>query len=89
MRSMRKGKFEQQMGQLPRPRVNPSTAFTHTGVDLCGPFEVLPSKRAKMKLTVYACIFVCFSKKAVHIEVGENQSTTAFIAALMRFNART
>ncbi|XP_055613352.1 uncharacterized protein LOC129759844 [Uranotaenia lowii] len=78
-------RFEQMMGQLPRPRVNPSTAFTHTGVDLCGPFQVLPSQRAKMRLTVYACLFVCFSTKAVHIEVVEDQSTGAFLAALIRF----
>ncbi|XP_055633757.1 uncharacterized protein LOC129774084 [Toxorhynchites rutilus septentrionalis] len=34
-------RLQQHMGQLPRARVNPSSAFTHTGVDLCGPFEVL------------------------------------------------
>lgn len=78
-------RFEQLMGQLPRPRVNPSTAFTHTGVDLCGPFQVLPSQRAKMRITVYACLFVCFATKAVHIEVVENQSTGAFLAAMIRF----
>ena len=78
-------RFEQQMGQLPRPRVNPSTAFTHTGVDLCGPFQVLPHQRAKTRLTVYACLFVCFSTKAVHIEIVENQSTGAFLATLLRF----
>ncbi|XP_055591310.1 uncharacterized protein LOC129743352 [Uranotaenia lowii] len=78
-------RFEQLMGQLPRPRVNPSAAFSHTGVDLCGPFHVLPSQRAKSKLTVYACIFVCFSTKAVHLEVVESQSTGAFIAAMIRF----
>ncbi|XP_062557014.1 uncharacterized protein LOC134221856 [Armigeres subalbatus] len=80
-------KFQQQMGQLPRPRVNPSPAFTHTGVDLCGPFYILPSPRAKTKMAVYVCIFVCFSTKAVHLEVVENQSAGAFIAALMRFTA--
>ncbi|XP_062703682.1 uncharacterized protein LOC134286125 [Aedes albopictus] len=42
-------KLQQQMGQLPRPRVNPSPAFTHTGVDLCGPFQILPSPRAKTR----------------------------------------
>uniref|UniRef100_A0A182YT31 Integrase_H2C2 domain-containing protein n=1 Tax=Anopheles stephensi TaxID=30069 RepID=A0A182YT31_ANOST len=29
--------FAQQMGQLPATRVKVSPAFTHTGVDLCGP----------------------------------------------------
>ncbi|XP_062699464.1 uncharacterized protein LOC115268100 [Aedes albopictus] len=80
-------KLQQQMGQLPRPRVNPSPAFTHTGVDLCGPFQILPSPRAKTRMTVYVCIFVCFSTKAVHLEVVEDQSTGAFIAALMRFTS--
>lgn len=73
------------MGQLPTTRVNPSPAFTYTGVDLCGPFEVLISSKSKSKTTAYMCIFVCFATKAVHFEVVENQSTSAFIATLLRF----
>lgn len=51
------------------------------------PFQILPSPRAKTRMTVYVCIFICFSSKAVHLEVVENQSTDAFIAALMRFTS--
>nr|XP_049461754.1 uncharacterized protein LOC125906540 isoform X2 [Anopheles coluzzii] len=77
--------FCQQMGQLPAARVTESPAFTHTGVDLCGPFEVIPGSRSKYKITIYVCIFVCFSTKAIHLEIVENQSTSAFISALLRF----
>ncbi|XP_055522739.1 uncharacterized protein LOC129716920 [Wyeomyia smithii] len=71
-----RAKFKQAMGQLPRLRVTPYTAFTHTGVDLCGPFQVLPSQRAKTKLTVYACLS---DKSSAHRSDGKQ------IAALTRF----
>ncbi|XP_055622824.1 uncharacterized protein LOC129766326 [Toxorhynchites rutilus septentrionalis] len=80
-------RLQQQMGQLPAPRVNESPAFTHTGVDLCGPFEVIMSSRSKSKITAYACIFICFATKAVHLEVVEDQSAAAFISALLRFTS--
>uniref|UniRef100_A0A182FND7 Integrase zinc-binding domain-containing protein n=1 Tax=Anopheles albimanus TaxID=7167 RepID=A0A182FND7_ANOAL len=76
--------FAQQMGPLREPRVNASPPFTHTGVDLCGPFVVLPGMRGHRSIDVYVCIFVCFATKAVHLEVVEDQSTQAFISGLMR-----
>lgn len=79
--------LDQQMGQLPHPRVNPSPVFTHTGVDLCGPFTVIANTKSKSKSAVYVCIFVCLATKAVHLEVVENQSAGAFIAALIRFTS--
>ncbi|XP_055632703.1 uncharacterized protein LOC129773154 [Toxorhynchites rutilus septentrionalis] len=80
-------RLQQRMGQLPSPRVNESVAFTHTGVDLCGPFEVYLNQKSKCKTTAYACIFICFATKAVHLEVVEDQSTAAFISALLRFTS--
>ncbi|XP_062557404.1 uncharacterized protein LOC134222276 [Armigeres subalbatus] len=80
-------KLYQETGQLPTPRVNESAAFTHTGVDLCGPFTVLLNQRSKCKVNAYACIFVCFATKAVHLEVVEDQSAAAFISALLRFTS--
>ncbi|XP_058128448.1 uncharacterized protein LOC131292358 [Anopheles ziemanni] len=77
--------YSQQMGQLPSARVNVSPAFTHTGVDLCGPFEVVSSARSGKRRTVYVCIFVCFTTKATHLEVVEDPPTSAFISALLRF----
>ncbi|XP_058122825.1 uncharacterized protein LOC131293780 [Anopheles ziemanni] len=77
--------YAQQMGQLPSARVNVSPAFTHTGVDLCGPFEIVSNARSGKRRTVYVCIFVCFTTKATHLEVVEDQSTSAFISALLRF----
>lgn len=79
--------FTQQMGQLPHPRVNPSPAFTHTGVDLCGPFTVTAGTKSRTKSVVYVCIFICLATKAIHLEVVENQSAGAFISALVRFTS--
>ncbi|XP_058827831.1 uncharacterized protein LOC131687756 [Topomyia yanbarensis] len=80
-------KLQQQMGQIPRARVTPSPTFAHTGVDLCDPFQILPSPRAKTTMTVCVCIFICFSTKAVHLEKAENQSADASISAIMRFTS--
>ncbi|XP_058063848.1 uncharacterized protein LOC131213749 [Anopheles bellator] len=77
--------FTQQMGSLPVPRVNPSPPFTHTGIDLCGPFVVASGMKGNRNIDVYVCIFVRFATKAVHLEVVEDQSTQAFISGLMRF----
>ncbi|XP_050072646.1 uncharacterized protein LOC126560733 [Anopheles maculipalpis] len=77
--------YQQQMGQLPAARVNVSPAFTHTGVDLCGPFDVITHTRSKRRVSVYVCLFVCFATKAIHLELVENLSTSAFISALLRF----
>lgn len=36
----------------------------------------------------YACVFVCFTTKAVHIELVSKLSLVAFLASLQRFVAR-
>lgn len=76
------------MGSLPAPRVQPSSPFIHTGVDFCGPFVLKERKfRNKNTIKVYVSIFVCFATKACHLEVVDNLTSEAFIAALERFFA--
>ncbi|GBL84113.1 hypothetical protein AVEN_118534-1 [Araneus ventricosus] len=77
------------MGDLPPSRVNPIRAFSKVGVDLSGPFQVKPRKRRGIRpMKTYACIFVCFTVKAVHLEMLGDLSSDCFIAALKRFAAR-
>ena len=58
--------LQPQMGDLPRERVVPSFAFSHCGLDYCGPFYTKNGTRTLLK--TYVAIFICFSTKAVHIE---------------------
>ncbi|UYV72368.1 hypothetical protein LAZ67_9002823 [Cordylochernes scorpioides] len=77
------------MGNLPADRVNPSRPFAKTGVDLAGPYELKPSlTRSKGTIKCYVILFVCFSVKAIHLEMVTSLSTSSFIAALRRFISR-
>ncbi len=80
---------QQMMGQLPASRVTPSAPFNHTGMDFAGPFIIKKGHtRRPVYLKAYACLFVCFSTKAVHIELVSDLTGEAFLAALKRFVAR-
>lgn len=77
------------MGDLPAHRVQPSHPFHVTGVDYAGPIMVKDRKgRGCKTLKSYICLFVCFSVKAVHLELVTDLSTQAFMLALKRFIAR-
>ena len=58
------------MGDLPEERITPSPPFTCTGVDFTGAFTV---KDFQARET----LFVCFSTKAVHMELVSSLGTAA------------
>lgn len=59
------------MGNLPKERVNPSRPFKICGIDYGGP--VKSSLQRKSPITKgYICIFVCFTTKAIHIELASD-----------------
>ena len=77
------------MAPLPKDRITPSRPFTYTALDMAGPFLVKESKfRNKRILKAYACIFVCFASKAVHIEITTDLTCESFLNCLRRFTAR-
>lgn len=79
----------QMMGALPNPRVQPSMPFTHVGVDYAGYFDVKTSAlRNAPYCKCYIALFVCLCIKAFHLELVENLTTEAFIAAFRRMAAR-
>ena len=85
----RAASVNQQMGDLPKARVNPARPFTHTGVDYAGPFHVLPTaKRGQKAMKAYICLFVCLTTRAIHLELVTDYSTQGFLAAFKRFSAR-
>ncbi|XP_018403166.1 PREDICTED: uncharacterized protein LOC108780076 [Cyphomyrmex costatus] len=76
------------MGDLSKERVTIlSRPFMVTGVD---PLQIRESRR-RGRIHVskeYIAVFVCFSSKAVHLEIVTSLTTEAFLAALSRFTAR-
>ena len=79
----------QRMGQLPAARITPSPPFSVTSIDYAGPFTFKCGHTRKPVLVkAYIALFVCFSTKAVHIEIVSDLTTEAFLTALKRFVAR-
>ncbi|XP_065356502.1 uncharacterized protein LOC135950906 [Calliphora vicina] len=77
------------MSPLPPDRCKLSAPFQITGIDFAGPFELKGSTlRNAPIIKGYVCVFVCFSTKAIHLEVCSNLSTAAFRAAFSRFVGR-
>ncbi|XP_062704418.1 uncharacterized protein LOC134286764 [Aedes albopictus] len=77
--------IQQPMGQLPSARVRPARPFLITGVDYCGPFYLKPSHRRGAPPKVYIAVFICFTTKAIHLELALDLSSSGFISALRRF----
>ncbi|GFV99964.1 integrase catalytic domain-containing protein [Trichonephila clavipes] len=75
------------MGNLPSERVNISSPFAIAGLELCGPFLVKYKNQRKVN-KVYICVSICFSTKAIHLELLSDLTSDALIAMLKRFTSR-
>ncbi|XP_072401038.1 uncharacterized protein [Diabrotica undecimpunctata] len=77
------------MGNLPKERLNLSSPFSYTGVDYAGPFNIKTHKgRGGSIIKGYISLFICFTTKAVHMELVSSLSANEFLLALRRFVAR-
>ncbi|XP_055838851.1 uncharacterized protein LOC129906891 [Episyrphus balteatus] len=77
------------MGALPAERTVLSLPFTNTGIDFAGPFTIQNFYGRKCRLEKgYACLFVCFVTKGIHLEAVSDLSAAAFLAAFTRFVSR-
>ncbi|XP_049877966.1 uncharacterized protein LOC126375152 isoform X1 [Pectinophora gossypiella] len=81
---------KQLMGSLPSDRVvRPLRAFQKVGLDFTGSIEV---KQSRIRRSVigkgYILVFVCFSTKAVHLELASDLTTATFLACFKRFISR-
>ena len=75
---------EQQMSDLPPPRVQPyKNPFRSSGCDVFGPMYV---KIGRVKR--YCCIYTCLASRAIHLEVLHSLDTSSFINGFRRFTAR-
>lgn len=78
-----------QMGMLPPSRTKPAPPLDRTGVDFAGPFVIRQGHTRKpVLLKTYACVFVCLTTKAVHLDLCSSLSTEDFLAVLKRFVAK-
>ncbi|GFW89683.1 integrase catalytic domain-containing protein [Trichonephila clavipes] len=77
------------MSDLPSSRISPAPSFMHCGVDYAGPFQIkIIQGRGSKSFKAYIALFVCFTTRAIHIELVTDLSADAFIAALKRFFSR-
>ncbi|EZA48995.1 hypothetical protein X777_12846 [Ooceraea biroi] len=77
------------MGSLLASRTTISKPVSQCGVDYAGPLLLNETKRCNARsFKAYISIFVCFVTKAVHIEIGSDLTSEAFVAVLKRFISR-
>lgn len=77
------------MGNLPKERITASFPFMICGVDYAGPLFILNRRGRGAKLEkCYICLFVCFTTKALHLELVTSLSSDSYILALKRFISR-
>lgn len=85
-----RGKQQNQiLADLPSDRVTQAHPFTYVGVDVFGPWSVVTrrTRGGQASNKRWAVMFTCLSVRAVHIELVEEMSSSAFINALRRFIA--
>lgn len=81
--------LQQQMGNLPRERLTPKRPFSIVGIDYAGPFACRVSQgRGQKTRKCYLALFVCLSVRAIHLEIVNDYTTAAFLAAFERFASR-
>ncbi len=70
-------------------RTTPSPPFSSTGVDFAGPFTLrMGYTRKPVLIKTYACVFICLTTRAIHIELCSSLEADEFRAAFQRFCAR-
>ena len=88
-RKLRRNLEGQKMADLPSDRLEEAPPFTYVGVDAFGPWSVVTrrTRGGQANSKRWALLFTCLCIRAVHIEVIEDLSASAFINALRRFVA--
>ncbi|XP_011867249.1 PREDICTED: uncharacterized protein LOC105561650, partial [Vollenhovia emeryi] len=77
------------MGDLPGSRLRADKPFARVGIDFAGPLFIKDGKLRNRKIVkVYLCVYVCFSSKAVHLELVGDLTSESFLNALKRFVSR-
>ena len=79
----------QKMADLPSERLEEGPPFTYVGLDVFGPWSITTrrTRGGQANSKRWAVLFTCLCIRAIHIEVIEDLSSSAFINALRRFVA--
>ena len=88
-RKFRGRQMSQEMAELPVDRLQPGPPFSSVGVDTFGPCPIV-ARRTRGGLANskrWVVLFACLTTRAIHTEVVEELSSSAFINALCRFIA--
>ncbi|CAH2218476.1 jg24628 [Pararge aegeria aegeria] len=81
--------LQPEMAPLPPTRLLPHKVFEHVGVDLGGPFFVKEGLRRNARVSKsYLALFICFSTKAVHLELLSSLTADCFLGCLDRMVSR-
>jgi len=67
---------------------NATRPFQHTGVDLCGPYELRPFTGRNGKFKVWVALFTHMATRAIHLEIVSTLSQFGFLLAFRRFISR-
>jgi len=78
---------KQCMGQLPAYRLKPAPAWSYTGLDLFGPFDIKGEANKRSRSKGYGVIFTCMLSRAVHLDISTSYDTESFLLVLRRFIA--
>ena len=73
--------------QLPKFRLEEMPAFTQTGLDFAGPFQIKCDSGKKLT-KAYICLFTCAVSRGIHVEFISSMSAACFLLALKRFVGR-
>lgn len=78
------------MGNLPNSRLTPGGyPFRNVGVDYAGPLMAASRQgRGCALVKVYVAIFICFTTKAIHLELVGDLTSKTYLLALSRFMSR-
>jgi hypothetical protein len=79
----------QLMSDLPADRLTSNPPFTYVGLDTFGPWKINTRRTRGTQVNTkrWAILFTCLVSRAIHIEVVEDMSGSAFVNALRRFIA--
>ena len=78
------------MADLPEDRLSTTSAFSNTGVDVCGPYKIQRGKATRSNFgtqKIWILLLNCLNSRAIHVELLQSLDTAAFKMALARFLA--